>query len=151
MWQFWLIVAGISFIFEMVTVGFLVFWFGIGALITMIISFFISNVYIQSLIFVIISTLLIFLTKPFVNKFTSKDKSVATNAYSIIGRTGIVTKEINSIMGTGQIKIGGEVWSAKSTSDEPIPENTEIEVIQIDGVKAIVKADSKISKEKVNA
>lgn len=153
MWQFWLIAAGIFFIIEMATVGFLVFWFGIGALITMVLSFFVSNIYIQAAVFVITSTLLIFLTKPFVNKFVNKEKSVATNAYSIIGRTGIVTTEINPIMGTGQVKIGGEVWSAKtaSDSDEVIPENTEIEVVQIDGVKAVVKISSKISKEKVNA
>lgn len=144
MWQFWLIAAGIFFIIEMATVGFLVFWFGIGALITMVVSIFVPNVYVQAIVFVVSSTLLIFLTKPFVNKFVNKGKSVATNAYSIIGRNGIVTKEINSIEGTGQVKIGGETWSAKTISDEIIPENTEIEVVQIDGVKAIVKKVSKI-------
>ena len=81
MWQFWLIAAGIFFIIEMATVGFLVFWFGIGALVTMLVSFFIPNPYIQAVVFLVTSTLLIFLTKPFVNKFINKDKSVATNAY----------------------------------------------------------------------
>lgn len=150
MWQIWLIAAGIFFIVEIATVGFLVFWLGIGAIITMIVSFFIPNIYVQVAVFVITSTLLIFLTKPFVNRFLGKTKSVATNAYSIIGQTGIVTKEINPIMGTGQIKVGGETWSAKTTSDEVIPEGTEIEVMQIDGVKAVVKNSAKVSKEKVN-
>lgn len=151
MWQIWLIAAGIFFIVEMATVGFLVFWFGIGALITMIISFFVPNVYIQSAIFVITSTLLIFLTKPFVNKFLSTDTSVATNAYSIIGRTGIVTKEINSIHGTGQVKIGGEVWSAKVKTDETIPVDTEVKVIEIDGVKVVVEvvANAAINSKKI--
>lgn len=144
MWQFWLIAAGIFFIMEIATVGFLVFWFGIGALITMIVSIFVPNVYVQAIVFVVSSTLLIFLTKPFVNKFVNKGKSVATNAYSIIGRNGIVTKEINGIKGTGQVKIGGETWSAKTVSEEIIPENAEIEVVKIDGVKAIVKKVSKI-------
>ena len=144
MWQFWLIAAGIFFIMEIATVGFLVFWFGIGALITMVVSIFVPNVYVQAIVFVVSSTLLIFLTKPFVNKFVNKGKSVATNAYSIIGRNGIVTKEINSMEGTGQVKIGGETWSAKTISEEIIPENTEIEVVKIDGVKAIVKKVSKI-------
>lgn len=150
MWQFWLIAAGIFFIIEMATVGFLVFWFGIGALITTLVSFFVPNPYIQATIFLVTSTLLIFLTKPFVNKFVNKGKTVATNAYSIIGRTGIVTKEINPIEGTGQIKVNGEIWSAKTDLNEVITENTKVEVTQIDGVKAVVKIDSKISKEKVN-
>ena len=145
MWQFWLIAAGIFFIIEMATVGFLVFWFGIGALVTMLVSFFIPNPYIQAVVFLVTSTLLIFLTKPFVNKFINKDKSVATNAYSIIGRIGIVIKEINPIEGTGQIKVNGEIWSAKTDLNEIIPENTKVEVIQIDGVKAVVKISSKIS------
>lgn len=144
MWQFWLIAAGIFFVIEIATVGFLVFWFGVGALITMIVSLFVPNIYIQALVFTITSTLLIFLTKPFVKKFIDKDKAVATNAYSVIGRTGIVTRQINPVCGTGQIKVGGEVWSAKTDSEEIIPENTEVEVTKIDGVKAVVKVVSKV-------
>ena len=144
MWQFWLIAAGIFFIIEIATVGFLVFWFGIGALIAMVVSIFVPNVYIQALVFIVSSTLLIYFTKPFVNKFVNKEKTIATNAYSIIGRTGIVTKEINDLKGTGQVKIGGETWSAKTLSEETIPENTEIEVVKIDGVKAIVQKVSKL-------
>ncbi len=146
MWQFWLIAAGIFFIVEIATVGFLVFWLGVGALITMLFSFFITNVYAQAAIFLVTSTLLIFLTKPFVKKFVNKEKTVATNAYSIIGRNGIVTKEINPMLGTGQIKVGSETWSAKSNSEEVvIPEKTEVVVTAIDGVKAVVKIVSSIN------
>ena len=147
MWQLWLIIAGICFIVEIATVGFLVFWFGVGALVTMIVSFFVPDIYIQTFIFLITSTVLLFLTKPFVKKFVNKEKVVNTNAYSIIGKTGIVVKEINSILGTGQVKIGTEVWSAKIDSEEIIPVDTEITVTGIDGVKAIVKTSIK-SKEK---
>lgn len=138
MWQFWLIAAGIFFIVEIATVGFFVFWLGIGALITMVVSIFVPNVYIQASVFVITSSLLLFLTRPFVDKFVSKGKTVSTNAYSIIGRNGIVIKEINPVMGTGQIKISGETWSAKSATDDIIPVDTEVEVLKIDGVKAVV-------------
>ncbi len=145
MWQFWLIAAGIFFIVEIINTGFLVFWLGIGALIAMISSLFISNVYIQALIFLVSSTLLIFFTKPFVKKFTKNDKSVATNAFSIIGSRGIVINEINQLSGTGQIKVNGEVWSAKTDSEEIIPVDATVEVIKIDGVKAVVKTTSKIN------
>ena len=139
MWQFWLIAAGIFFVVEMATAGFLVFWFGIGSLITMISSFFISDIYIQALIFLVTSTLLLFLTKPFVNKFvTKKEKNVVTNAYSVVGKTGIVTQEINSIQGTGQVKVSGEVWSAKTEGNEIITKDSEVKIEKIDGVKVIV-------------
>ena len=89
MWQFWLILSGIFFVFEMATVGFLIFWLGIGALTAMIISFFVGNVIIQTAVFVVTSIALIFLTKPFVKKFAKPGANVKTNAYSIIGKNAI--------------------------------------------------------------
>jgi len=139
MWQFWIILAGIFFVIEMATVGFLVFWFGIGALIAMIVSLFTSNLAIQTTVFVFSSTILLFFTRPFVNKFTKKDNEIQTNAYSIIGKKGIVTKDIDSIRGKGQIQIGTEIWSAKSVDDRKIEKGLEVEVLEIDGVKAVVK------------
>jgi membrane protein implicated in regulation of membrane protease activity len=139
MWQFWLILAGIFFIIEIITVGFLVFWFAIGALIAMIISLFIKNFVVQASIFVISSAILLFVTKPFVAKITQKDKEVKTNVYSIEGKVAKVIVDVEPIEGKGQIKIDGELWSAKSFNDSFIPKDTEVLVEKIDGVKAIVK------------
>lgn len=144
MWQVWLIIAGLFFVGEMITVGFLVFWLGVGALIAMIVSFFTSNVIIQTTVFVISSTVLLLVTKPFVKKFANV-KTTNTNAFSIIGKKALVTKEINS-HSIGQIKINGEVWSAESESDEIISEGSEVEITQIRGVKAIVKKTPSIVK-----
>lgn len=138
MWQFWLILSGIFFVAEMITVGFLIFWLGIGALIAMVVSLFTSNLIIQTSVFVITSTILIFATKPFVRKFLDV-KSTNTNAYSIIGKKALVIKEINPINSTGQIKINGEVWSAESENNEVIPQGSEVEILKINGVKTIVK------------
>lgn len=142
MWVFWLIAAGIFFIIEMATIGFLVFWLGIGALLAMVTSFITDNIFIQALVFVITSTLLLIFTRPLVNKFIKIPKEIKTNAYSIIGKKGIVISKINNIEGTGQIKMDGEIWSAKSATDGDIPENTEVEIVEIDGVKAVVKEAS---------
>ena len=138
MWQVWLIIAGLFFVGEIATVGFLIFWFGIGALIAMIVSFFTSNIIIQTTIFVISSTILIFATKPFVKKFADVKKT-NTNVYSIIGKRALVIKTIDPIHSVGQIKINGEVWTAESEDNQVIEEGLEVEIIEIKGVKAIVK------------
>ena len=143
MWVFWLIAAGVFFIVEMATIGFLSFWLGIGALLAMAISFFVDSIIVQSIVFLSSSTLLIIFTKPLVNKFIKVPKEIKTNAYSIVGKKGIVVSKINNTDGSGQIKIDGEVWSAKSMNDEEIEKNTEIEITEIDGVKAVVKKVSK--------
>lgn len=139
MWYIWLIAAGVFFVAEIITVGFLVFWLGIGALLAMLVSFVTDNLIIQVAVFVVSSALLILLTKPLVKKITKKDQTVVTNAFSIIGKTGIVTKEINSSLSVGQIKVQGQNWSAKCEDDEIVPEGSEVEVLKIDGVKAVIK------------
>lgn len=139
MWIFWLIAAGVFFIIEMATIGFLVFWLGIGAILAMITSFITDSVLIQLLVFVVTSIILLIFTRPLLNKFIKSTKDVKTNAYSIIGKKGIVVLDINNTDGSGQIKVNGEVWSAKSDTDEIILQNTKIEVVDIDGVKAVVR------------
>ena len=137
MWQIWLLIAGVCLVIEIMTTGFLVFWLAIGALISMIVSLFTDSILIQTAVFVISSAILIFATKPFVKKF-AKTKDVKTNAFSIIGQNGIVTKEIDSINAKGQVKIDGETWSAVGKDDMDIPKGTEVEVLEIKGVKAVV-------------
>lgn len=139
MWQTWLIISLFFFILEIATSGFLVFWFGIGGLITTILSLFVKNVIIQTVVFLVTSTLLILFTKPLVAKFAKAEASVKTNAYSVEGKIGKVTKDIEPIEGRGQVIIDGETWSAKSFDDSFIPKGTEIKVESLNGVKVIVK------------
>ena len=139
MWYTWLILAGALIIIEIATTGFLVFWFAIGALAAMIVSLFVKSILIQSFVFAIVSTILLFATKPFVNKIMPKNTFVKTNSYSIEGKVGKVTIDIEPIEGKGQIKIAGEAWSAKSVDNTYIPKDTEVVIEKIEGVKAIVK------------
>lgn len=139
MWQFWLVIAGMFIIVEIISMGFLVFWFAIGALVAMVASFFIDSIIAQAVIFLIVSTILLFATKPLVNKVLPKDSFVKTNSYSIEGKVGKVTIDIEPVEGKGQIKVGGETWSAKSADDTYIPKDTEVIVEKIEGVKVIVK------------
>lgn len=137
MWQAWLIIAGIFFIGEIITVGFLIFWVGVAALITALLSVFVQNVIVQTVVFVITSTLLIFLTKPLAKKLTKSD-GMNTNAYSIVGKVGMVTKKITA-HNVGQVKVGSEIWTATSTNPLEIEEGVEVTITDIKGVKAIVE------------
>ena len=138
MWQVWLIAAGVFFTIEIFTIGFFVFLLGIGCLFAMLLSFFTSNLIAQFAVFVISSALLIFVTKPLVSKLQKKD-STSTNVYSIVGKKAIVIEDIDWATGTGQIKLQGEVWSAKTNDNINIPKGSEVEIENIEGVKAFVK------------
>lgn len=140
MWQFWLIVAGIFFIGEIFTAGFLIFWVGVGAILAMISSFFIDNLVIQTTIFVLSSGLLLFLTRPFIEKYVRPDQdNTVTNAKSIIGKKAIVLEDIDPIKSVGLVKVGKEVWSATSETHELISKDTRVEITDINGVKVVVK------------
>ena len=136
-WIVWLIIAGFFFILEIATEGFLVFWFGIGAVLSLGTSFFTDSLFVQVAVFVVSSIILILSTRKLTDKI--KPKEVITNVYTILGKKAIVSQEINNEKGQGQIKIDGDVWSAKSENDEKIEIGTPVEVLSIDGVKAIVK------------
>ena len=146
MWYIWLILAGVFLIIEIMTVGFLIFWLSIGSLFAMITSLFTDNIVIQTTVFVISSIGLIFLTKPLVKKLNKTDDTIATNAYSVIGKKAIVTQDIDPTLGYGQIKVNGETWSAKTISDNIIPKDSEVIIKNIEGVKAVVE----LLNEKVN-
>ncbi len=139
MWYIWLIAAGIFFIAEIITVGFMIFWLGIAALIVCLLSLVIHNIFIQMAVFVVLSTLLLFLTRPFVEKFViKKDEKVITNAFSIIGKQAKVTKTMDAVTKLGQIKVGQEAWTAKTANDTILEEGDVVKVDSIVGVKAIV-------------
>ena len=137
MWPYWIIIAGLCFVIEIYTIGFFIFWFGIGALFALITSFFTNSLAIQLVVFIISSMLLVILTKPLLKKFTKNSKSTATNVYSLVGKTGIVMEKIDSVKSLGQVKINGEVWSAISNTD--LEKDTKVKVIEVNGVKLKVE------------
>ena len=136
----WVLIAVGLAILEMCTVGFIALWMAVGAAVVAVILaiFPTTSLTIQLVIFVATSLLLVLLTK---NKFSNKiEKNNSQSVFSILGKTAIVTKEINSIMGIGQINVNGDFWSAKSSDPELIiPANSKVEVLDIDGVRAVVK------------
>lgn len=148
MWSFWLITAGIFFFIELSTSGFLVFWLGLAAIISMIVSFFTSSIAIQTAVFVATSILLIVSTRPLLNKFlkSKETATIPTNIYGIIGKKGIVIEDINDIDYTGKVKVAGELWSA--TSSEDLEKGTKIEVTEVNGVKLKVKPIKEVSEIK---
>ena len=137
MWPFWLIIAGLCLVIEIYTVGFFIFWFGIGALFALLVSFLTNNLFIQIGVFLVSSSLLVISTKPLMKKFTKSEKTVPTNFFSLSGKQGIVTKKIDSDNSTGQVKVKGELWSA--ISDKDIEKDAKVKILGVDGVKLKVE------------
>ena len=134
----WLIASAIMFITEIFTISFLLFFPAIGAFLAFLCAIFGANTYVQVIVFVLSSILLIVFIRPIVTKFF-KTNNVAMNSKSVVGKNAVVIKAIDNINGRGQVKVAGEVWSAVSYNDEDIEEGATVVVLKIEGVKLIVK------------
>lgn len=138
MWVVWLILCGVFLLIEIFTVSFLMFWPGIGAFLAFITSLITDNEVIQIAVFVISTTLMIIFMKPLVKKFFKNNDNTKMNNSSLIGKTGMVVKDIDTINSIGQVKVNGELWSA-FTEDENIKSGSTVSVLAIEGVKLKVK------------
>lgn len=134
----WLVVAIASGVIEILTLGLTTIWFAAGAIIALIFAEFNTHLIVQILAFLISSSVLLYYTRPIAQKYL-KIGHTKTNVKTLIGKTGIVIKEIDSLQGTGQVKITGQIWSAKTLQGEKIPEGSKVEVLDIQGVKLVVK------------
>jgi len=135
-WMIWIALGIICMIIEIFTPGFLFMSFGIGAIVTGILSIFINNVNIQFLLFILV-TILLFLNLRKFSKKLINSKSEDTNIFALKGKTGLVTRKIPA-EGRGYVKIGGEEWSAISGDRSSIDEGEKISVLSIEGNKLIV-------------
>lgn len=134
----WLILCGLCLIIEIFTVSFLMFFPGVGAFLAFIAALLGANVTVQSIVFVLSSAIMIIFIRPLVTKLF-KTKDVAMNSNALIGKNGIVLKEIKGDEKIGQVKVAGEVWSAICEEGITIAKDSKISVVSISGVKLIVK------------
>ena len=134
---FWLIMTIVFIIIEAATPGLVCIWLAAGAAITFVFALFDLPLWLQIIVFIVSSIALIIVTRPLAKKYVYK-KTVATNADRIIGAEGIVTHIIDPIDNQGQVKVMGQIWSAKSKDNIVLQEGTEITVTALEGVKAVV-------------
>ncbi|MCD8328259.1 MAG: NfeD family protein [Ruminococcus sp.] len=111
-------------------------WFSAAALITLIVSLFVDSTIAQCVIFVVVSCILLLLTRPAVKKL--KRKHVETNAELNIGKRAIVTQEIDNEKTTGRVKLDGVDWMAISTDSEIFKVGDAVIVDKIEGAKLYV-------------
>jgi membrane protein implicated in regulation of membrane protease activity len=137
---FWLVLFVIFVLVEATTLGLATIWFAGGALVaTLVAVVFPGMIWLQVLLFLVVSVLLLYFTRPIAVKYFNKDR-VKTNVESYIGREVIVISEIDNLQGIGQVKLGGQEWTARTVSDDDVMEVGAVGVVKaVDGVKLIIE------------
>jgi membrane protein implicated in regulation of membrane protease activity len=135
----WLAVIVLAALIEMATPQLVSVWFavgGVGALIACLLG---AELWAQVLIFACITAAALAATRPLAKKMLAV-KKVRTNADRYLGKTAVVTAEINNTLGAGQVTVLGSVWTARSSDGTVIPAGRRVVVESINGVKLIVRA-----------
>jgi len=135
-WMIWVGIGIICVIIEIFTPGFFFMSIGVGAIITGLLAGLVTNLPLQILIFAVV-TFIIFITTRKWSKKLFASSAETTNVAALIGKTGVVTKEIPAD-GRGYVKIGGEEWSAISQNGRQIGKDKKIVVEKVDGNKLVV-------------
>ena len=131
----WFALVFLFLIIEAMTLNLITIWFAFGSLCAFISTYFTDNILFQLIVFVVATIISLLLTKPLLEKFLNV-KREKTNFDRILGQTGIVTKDIKKHE-TGRVKIDGKDWMA--VSKDEIKKNSEVEILQIEGAKLIVR------------
>lgn len=130
---------------EVATLNLVSIWFAVGGLAAFIALSLGASFLVQLIVFAVVSAVMLCLIRPLTTDIL-KPKGAKTNADRIIGETAIVTEQISNASNKGQIKISGQIWSAKSDDGNIINEGETVKIIAISGVKAIVQPFNKQSK-----
>lgn len=134
----WVVLLIVFLIMEAASVQLVSVWFAVGSLAALLANLCGLNVVWQIVLFLAISAVCLFATRPLVKKLTAT-KIQKTNADRCIGAEAIVTEEINNLESTGQVKVVGNIWTARSIDDSVIEKGTVVIVERMEGVKLIVQ------------
>ena len=135
----WLVAMIVLLIIEGIVPGLVSIWFAIGAFAAMISAILGAPLWLQVLWFFAVSILTLCLTRPFAKKYVNS-RATPTNADMLIGKECVVTEEIDNVLGTGAVTVGGKVWTARTEEPDGKAEAGKVmTVVKIEGVKLIVK------------
>ena len=123
---------------EAATVQLVTVWFAVGGVAGLIAYAAGLEIWLQILIFAIVSAVALAVTRPLVKKFTNGRK-MPTNADRYIGEKAVVTEKIENDLSKGAVKIGGLEWTARSVDSETAEVGEQVTVEAIEGAKLIVR------------
>ena len=140
---YWLIALVIFLVIEAATLGLATIWFAGGELVALIAAMCGAGIVIQIVLFLVVSLVLLFFTRPLAVRFLNKD-TLKTNVDRVVGMEGVVTEEISNLAGTGRVSLEGNMWTARTENEGgTIPVDAVVTVLRVEGVKLIVKVKEK--------
>lgn len=137
----WLAVTLFIIIVEALTADLVSVWFAPGALAAMIVSFFVDEFWIQAVVFVALSAVLLILSRTVLRGWLEKrHKTLKTGADALAGTQALVAEDIDNAAETGAVKVNGQLWTARMEPDTDTAKVGEhVEILRVAGSKVFVR------------
>ncbi len=136
--MYWLIGVVVLLAIELLTMGLTTIWFAGGSLAAFVVTLLGGGRWIQIIVFLVVSFVLLFFTRPVAAKYFNKQRT-KTNAEGLIGKEAKVTADIDNFNQKGTVMVDGMEWSARTENDSVIEKGKKVEILEIKGVKLIVR------------
>ena len=133
----WVILAGAFLAGEIFTAAFFLFWFGVAAGMTALVSLLGVAPMWQLLTFVVLSLGLLMLSRPFADR-VSGEQPAGVGANRFVGESCTVLEDIDAQANTGRVRLGQDEWRAESRNKEPIAAGRQVEVVAVHGTRLVV-------------
>jgi membrane protein implicated in regulation of membrane protease activity len=136
-WVLWVVLAAALAVGEVLTLGFLLGLLALAAVAAGVVAAFGAGVVIQLVVFIVASIASLALIRPIAKQHLRTPARLRTGTAALVGAKALVTERVDDL--SGQVKIGGEVWSARAFLDGQVIEpGARVEVAKIEGATALV-------------
>jgi membrane protein implicated in regulation of membrane protease activity len=136
-WVWWMIAAGVLAVGEIATLGFFLGPIAVAAGATAIVALAGAGLAIQWVVFIIASLGTLLVLRPIARRHLKTPASLRTGTAALVGGRAVVIERVDA--NGGQVRIGGEVWTARSyDEDDAFEPGARVEVMKIDGATALV-------------
>ena len=137
LWRWiWLGAALLFGVGEIITAGFFLLPFSVGAAAAAVLAFGGVNPAIQGIVFVVGSILALVALRRLADRSDERQPTVGANRMA--GERGIVLERIDRVSGSGRVRVATEMWRA--TTDGPaIEEGAEVAILYIRGTRLVVE------------
>jgi len=133
----WVIVGLLFFAIEMATPSFFIICFGLGALAASLMAALGFSLYVQLGVFLVVTVICLAGLRKF-GKLTLTGRETKTNYNALVGKTGIVTREIAPEKDFGRVSVQGEDWAAVAETSTQLEVGARVKVLAVSGVRLIV-------------
>ncbi|MCL1798032.1 MAG: NfeD family protein [Eggerthellaceae bacterium] len=135
----WIVLAALLYIGEMLTTAFFLLPFALGATAALLGNLLGAALWLQWVLFIVVSILCLIFVRPFFKQLTSKAEKVKAGVDRLIDMTGVIV-EGNAPTGANRARIDRELWNVSTETGEQLAIDTKIRVLRVEGTYLIVEA-----------